>query len=91
MTASEFDSGIAVVSDGDPSMWHGLLDDGWGSTAPINGGILMAMGANALRQMLTEARGHPDPLAFSARASSLPLRAPGRSPCSPSSCDPGAR
>lgn len=66
MTASEFDSGIAVVSDGDPSMWHGLLDDGWGIHGAINGGILMAMGANALRQMLTEARGHPDPLAFSA-------------------------
>ncbi|MEI2733215.1 MAG: thioesterase family protein [Dermatophilaceae bacterium] len=66
MTPSEFDSGIAVQCDGDDTMWHGVLDDGWGIHGAINGGILMAMGANALRQMLTEARGHPDPLAFSA-------------------------
>ncbi len=66
MTPSEFDSGIAVQSDGDDTMWHGVLDDGWGIHGAINGGILMAMGANALRQMLTEARGHSDPLAFSA-------------------------
>jgi acyl-CoA thioesterase len=65
--ASEFDRGTAVTpSAGHPSVYDAVLDGGWRIGGGINGGLLLAVAANALRQELAPANGHTDPLSISA-------------------------
>jgi acyl-CoA thioesterase len=61
-TSSEFDQGIALHPDGGPGSYRGELGAGWQIGGGINGGLLLAVAANALRQELPE---HPDPLSIS--------------------------
>jgi len=61
---SEFDRAIAVTPAG-PSSYDAHLSDGWRVGNAINGGVLMSLLGNALRQSL-EPFGHPDPFTVSA-------------------------
>ncbi|WP_035840804.1 thioesterase family protein [Kitasatospora azatica] len=61
-TSSEFDQGIALHPDGESGCYRGELGTGWQIGGGINGGLLLAVAANALRQELPE---HPDPLSIS--------------------------
>jgi hypothetical protein len=64
-TDSEFDRGIALTPRGGaPGTYDGHLDGAWSIGAGINGGMLLAAAANALR--LTFADTHPDPISISA-------------------------
>ncbi|MHA6764346.1 thioesterase family protein [Streptacidiphilus sp. PAMC 29251] len=64
--ASEFDRGTAVrAREGLPSVYDAELDPGWRIGGGINGGLLLALVGNALRQELASG-GHPDPLSLSA-------------------------
>ena len=67
--SSEFDTGIAVTPRaGDPATYDAELGAGWQIGAGINGGMLLATVANALRESLSdgEGEGHADPLSMSA-------------------------
>lgn len=66
--ASEFDRGTAVTArPGVPSVYDADLDGGWRIGGGINGGLLLALVGNALRQELGSGEGgHPDPLSISA-------------------------
>jgi acyl-CoA thioesterase len=73
--ASEFDRGTAVAARPDtPSVYDAELDPGWRIGGGINGGLLLALVGNALRQELGgagggaggAAGGHPDPFSISA-------------------------
>lgn len=65
-TESEFDRAIALrVGDG-PGRRVGVLDDRWQIGNGVNGGLLMAIAANAIRHELDVDGLHPDPLAVSA-------------------------
>lgn len=61
---SEFDRGIALSRRSDDG-YDGHLDAAWSIGAGINGGLLLAAGANALRQTFAD-EGHPDPITISA-------------------------
>ncbi|WP_327065686.1 thioesterase family protein [Kitasatospora sp. NBC_01250] len=62
-TDSEFDQAIALEPDpGTPGRHRGELGAGWQIGGGVNGGLLLAVAANALRQELPE---HPDPLSIS--------------------------
>ncbi|GAB2730466.1 thioesterase family protein [Kitasatospora kifunensis] len=62
-TDSEFDQAIALEPDpGAPGRHLGELGAGWQIGGGVNGGLLLAVAANALRQELPE---HPDPLSIS--------------------------
>ncbi|MFF7636987.1 thioesterase family protein [Kitasatospora sp. NPDC008050] len=62
-TDSEFDQAIALEPDpGTPGRHLGELGAGWQIGGGVNGGLLLAVAANALRQELPE---HPDPLSIS--------------------------
>ncbi|HET6627491.1 MAG TPA: acyl-CoA thioesterase domain-containing protein, partial [Nocardioidaceae bacterium] len=66
LTDSEFDRGIALRPRvGEPEVHDGHLDAGWQVGAGINGGLLLAVAANALKQRFTGER-HPDPVSISA-------------------------
>ncbi|MCX4745092.1 thioesterase family protein [Kitasatospora sp. NBC_01287] len=61
--SSEFDQAIALEPDpAEPGCHLGELGEGWQIGGGINGGLLLAVAANALRQELP---GHPDPLSIS--------------------------
>jgi acyl-coenzyme A thioesterase PaaI-like protein len=63
---AEFDAGIAVTPrTNDPSTYDAELGEGWQIGAGINGGMLLATLANALRTTLSDA-GHSDPFSMSA-------------------------
>ncbi len=66
MKQYEFDRAIALNPTGEPSLALGHVDDAWRIGNGVNGGVLMAMGALALRRVLDEDGRHPDPLALSA-------------------------
>jgi len=59
---SEFDRGIAIEPRGE-GRYDGHLDAAWSIGAGINGGLLLAACAHALRQTFPQ---HPDPLSVSA-------------------------
>ncbi|MEY9948616.1 thioesterase family protein [Kitasatospora sp. GAS1066B] len=60
---SEFDRAVALEPDPDRAGHHlGELGAGWQIGGGINGGLLLAVAANALRRELP---GHPDPLSIS--------------------------
>lgn len=61
---SEFDRGIAVERRSD-GVYDGHLDGSWRVGGGINGGLLLAATANALRQTFAD-EGHPDPISISA-------------------------
>jgi acyl-CoA thioesterase len=62
LVGSEFDRGIALQRRAD-GLYDGHLDAGWSIGAGINGGLLLAASAHALRQALAD---HADPLSISA-------------------------
>jgi hypothetical protein len=62
--SSEFGRGIALTPR-QPGSYDAFLDAGWQVAAGVNGGLLLAVLGNALRDTLG-AQGHPDPLAISA-------------------------
>jgi hypothetical protein len=63
--STEFDRGIAVSArPDDPTTYDAELDAGWLIGAGVNGGMLLATMANALRSMLSLG-GHADPLSVS--------------------------
>jgi len=62
LVGSEFDRGIALQRRAD-DLYDGHLDAAWSIGAGINGGLLLAAGAHALRQALAD---HADPLSISA-------------------------
>lgn len=64
MTDFEFDRGIALERRAEGE-YAGHLDPGWAIGAAINGGLLLAAGANALSQTFAD-EAHPDPIAISA-------------------------
>lgn len=68
LTQSEFDRGIALrprPSDPrGPGVYDGHLDAGWQVGAGINGGLLLAVAGNALKQTFL-ADAHPDPVSLS--------------------------
>ncbi|MBK8468721.1 MAG: thioesterase family protein [Actinomycetales bacterium] len=76
MTAYEFDRATAITSGGRSGRWVAQLDDHWQIGNGINGGLLMAIGATALRADLDGDGLHPDPLAFSAYFLSPPIPGP---------------
>lgn len=62
---SEFDEAIATTRQGSNAV--GRLDDGWTIVGgSVNGGLLMALGLQALRAPVLEAGGGPDPIVWSA-------------------------
>jgi hypothetical protein len=61
---SELDRAIAVEPRGE-GVYDGHLDAAWSIGAGINGGLLLAACANALRETFA-ADGHPDPVSISA-------------------------
>jgi hypothetical protein len=61
---SEFDRGIALTRRPE-SGYDAHLDEAWSIGAGINGGLLLAICANALRHTFA-GNGHPDPLTVSA-------------------------
>jgi acyl-CoA thioesterase len=66
LTESEFDRGIALQQRADqPTTYDGELDAGWKVGAGINGGLLLAVLGNALKQVFLD-EGHPDPVSISA-------------------------
>ena len=64
MSDSEFDRGIAMERRSE-GVYDGHLDGSWSIGAGINGGLLLAATANALRQTFAD-EGHPDPISISA-------------------------
>lgn len=62
LVGSEFDRGIALQRRAD-GLYDGHLDAAWSIGAGINGGLLLAASAHALRQALDD---HADPLSISA-------------------------
>ncbi len=64
LTDSEFDRGIALTAR-EGGGYDGHLDASWSIGAGINGGMLLAASAHALRQTFAS-EGHPDPLTISA-------------------------
>lgn len=64
MSDSEFDRGIAMERRAE-GVYDGHLDGSWSIGAGINGGLLLAAMANALRQTFAD-DGHPDPISISA-------------------------
>ena len=62
----EFDRATTLAAGAGAGEWVGQLDDQWRIGNGINGGLLMAIGASALRADLDEDGAHPDPLAFTA-------------------------
>lgn len=63
---SEFDRATALTASPVAGERAAHLDDQWRIGNGINGGLLMAIGAAALRADLDEDGTHPDPLAFTA-------------------------
>ncbi len=61
---TEFDRGVALSTRSE-SVYDGYLDADWSIGAGINGGLLLAVAANALRQTFAD-EGHPDPITISA-------------------------
>lgn len=66
MSQFEFDRAITLEPGDHTGAARGELDGSWIIGNGINGGVLMAMGALALRRVLDEDGRHPDPLALSA-------------------------
>ncbi|MGH3493365.1 MAG: thioesterase family protein, partial [Sciscionella sp.] len=63
---TEFDVAVSVrPRPDDPQVYDAQLGEGWTIGAGINGGMLLATCANALRATLAP-DGHPDPLSISA-------------------------
>lgn len=60
----EFDRAIGVVAQGS-GQYRADLDPGWGVGPALNGGYLLAVIGNAVKQACAE-RGHPDPFTLSA-------------------------
>jgi acyl-coenzyme A thioesterase PaaI-like protein len=73
---SELDRGVALRRHGD-GVYDGHLDGAWSIGAGINGGLLLAACANALRQTFS-GEGHPDPFAISAYYLSASTAGPAR-------------
>lgn len=75
-TDFEFDRGIAVsqVSEGE---YDGHLDGSWSIGEGINGGLLLATAANALRRTFDD-EDHPDPISISAYYLSAATAGPAR-------------
>lgn len=63
---SDFDRAIALRPGASPGERRAQLDDRWQIGNGVNGGLLMAIAAHALRQELDTDGAHPDPLAVSA-------------------------
>ena len=61
---SEFDRGIAVEERSD-GVYDGHLDRSWSVGEGVNGGLLLAAAANALRGRFAD-EDHPDPISISA-------------------------
>lgn len=61
---SEFDTALAVTRSGATS-YDALLHDGWRIGNSVNGGLLLSLLGNALRDLCAPL-GHPDPLSVSA-------------------------
>jgi hypothetical protein len=73
---SELDSGIAVEPRGE-GVYDAHLDAAWSIGAGINGGLLLAACANALRDIFAD-EGHPDPVSVSAYYLSAAKEGPAR-------------
>lgn len=66
LPATEFDAALAMRPRGDqPGTYDGDLGDGWLIGAGVNGGMLLATCAEALRRTF-HPHGHPDPVSVSA-------------------------
>lgn len=78
MTDSEFDRAIAVrpLPDAGPGTWSAQLDPGWRIGNAVNGGLLLALAAGALRHELGGDGRHVDPFAISAYYLSAALPGP---------------
>lgn len=65
----EFDTAmeLAPLAGGEhtPGTFSGGFTDGWIIGDAVNGGIVMTLATTALRRVLTDSGGHPDPVAFS--------------------------
>lgn len=61
---SEYGDALALRQDGE--QWVGRLSDDWAIGEAINGGLLMALSAEATARRSESAGGHVDPLSFSA-------------------------
>jgi hypothetical protein len=73
---SELDRGIAVEPRGE-GVYDAHLDAAWSIGAGINGGLLLAACANALRDTFAD-EGHPDPVSVSAYYLSAAKEGPAR-------------
>jgi hypothetical protein len=71
---SEFDRGIAVTARGD-GVFAADLDGGWVVGGGVNGGYLLAVLGNAVREVLLES-GHVDPFSVSAHYLSASVPGP---------------
>ncbi len=76
LSGSEFDRGIALERRAD-GVYDGHLDGAWSIGAGINGGLLLAATANALRQTFAD-ESHPDPISISAYYLSAAKEGPAR-------------
>ncbi len=72
-----FDQAIHVTPTGQPGSYEACLPTSWTvHGGPVNGGVTLAVAANALSARLKEASGHPDPLCVSAFYLSAALPGP---------------
>jgi len=62
----EFDRAISLSPGAGPEQLTGAVDDRWMIGNGVNGGLLMCLGASALKHRLDKDGLHPDPLALSA-------------------------
>ena len=62
---SEFDEAIATTGPNDEGSYTGTLTDEWAIGEAVNGGLLMALAAQATGDASQRAGGHPDALTFS--------------------------
>jgi acyl-CoA thioesterase len=66
VSQSDFDRAIALAPGDHDGEARATFDGSWIIGGGVNGGVLMAMGALALRRVLDEDGRHPDPLALTA-------------------------
>lgn len=74
MTDFEFDSALRIA--GGPGAATATLGEGWTVGRAVNGGLIMALAAEAARQAVTAAGGHSDVLVLSAHFLSASLPGP---------------
>lgn len=63
---SEFDRALALTVTDQDTRYLAELSAGWQIGNAINGGLLLSLAGSALRRVLSQGGGHPDPFAISA-------------------------